>query len=358
MTKRRLVISKRTIIASSTPSSGSWRKRYFLLALLMISVLPTKLTHCQDARPLIGAQNQGERKLAGKVIDTNGKPIEDAIVVVQVFVAGVGLSYADTRSRAEGRFELDYPKSSEPRVGREDVYLWIGSLKHELRCVRPDLAPKGKLSLEITLQPTRPIPVNVSGAKGDTLIEPYLVSVPNGVFESDRDTGLRMLLPDLLRSVFSKKLDREGLAVLNGLLLNYNDKLKVVTDDNLEFVLSGAMNGRVALTIPETGIVRGRIKKLAGSKLENVRLSSSTRGCETSRTCEVGPNGEFIARGMVAGQVSVNLKWSPKEPWQPEPFKYPTAVANATTEIGRCKNVAHVEGREFKTMASTARRLM
>ena len=322
-----------TKTASSMPSVGIWRTRNFVFVLLMTCVLSAELPHCQDALSLIGEQNQGDRNLAGKVIDTNGEPIKDAIVVAQVLEVGVGLSYADTRSRADGRFELDYPKSILPRVERKDAFLWIGSPRHELRCVRPDLAPKGKLSLEITLQPARPIPVNVSGAKGDTLIEPYVVNVPNGVFESDRNTGLRMIIPDLLRSVFSKKLDHKGDAEFNGLLLDHNDKLKVVTGDGLEFVFSAAMNGRVALRIPETGIVRGSIKNLAGSKLEKVWLSSSTIGCETSRTCEVGPNGEFIARGMVPGRVSVSLKWSPKDPWQPEPFEYPTAVANATREF-------------------------
>ncbi len=62
--------SKRTRTLVSTPSPGILRKLSFLIALLITSVLPAELTHCQDARPVNEEQNQGERKLAGKVIDT------------------------------------------------------------------------------------------------------------------------------------------------------------------------------------------------------------------------------------------------------------------------------------------------
>ncbi len=36
-------------------------------------------------------QNQGERKYAGNVIDLDGEPIKDAIVVAQFFEVAVGL---------------------------------------------------------------------------------------------------------------------------------------------------------------------------------------------------------------------------------------------------------------------------
>jgi hypothetical protein len=54
-----------TRIASSMRLVGNWRTWNFLVALLMTCVLPSVLTHCQDARSLTGEPHQGDRKLAG-----------------------------------------------------------------------------------------------------------------------------------------------------------------------------------------------------------------------------------------------------------------------------------------------------
>ena len=129
-------------------------------------------------------------------------------------------------------------------------------------------------------------------------------------------------------------MDRNGIADLKGLSNAAIGDFKVVTKDGLEFVVYKAINGDFAFNFPDTGIVRGRIKNFAESKLPQILLNSrSFEGWESSRKCAVGANGEFTAHGMVPGQVSVYGSWDPKDLWQPEPFEYPTVVANAITDF-------------------------
>jgi hypothetical protein len=309
--------------------------KQFLLLVLFFGCLQTSLVRSQETVTKSDLQPAFEHRVAGRVVDSAGKPIRDALVVIQVLELGVGLSYASDRTNPEGGFELDYADLVKSMSSVPDVFLWFSSPTHEFRCVRPELlAPSRRLALEIKLRTADPKSVRVMGANANTTIEPYLVSVPNGVFESERQTGLSMIVPDIIRSALSQKLDRGGNAKLIGLSYDFpNDKVRAVTGDGLDFVLSQTVNQGFDFRIPATGNIRGHIKNFVESQSPHVYVRSALPNCESTRKCEVDSNGEFTARGLLPGQASVDLKWNPKSEWQPEPFARPTVVANETKDF-------------------------
>jgi len=182
------------------------RKWLLLITLLLVNLWLVQSAFCQDQQPLTSKPDSDEHRLAGKVIDSEGKPINDAIVVIQISEQGMESSVADTRTMPDGRFKLDYNHLVKPTTGRPNTYLWISSTAHALRCVRPAHAPKGKQAIEITMKPVRLFRVSISGAEVNTLIEPYRMSVPNGIFDSNRNSGLQIIIPDALRNNLSQKL--------------------------------------------------------------------------------------------------------------------------------------------------------
>jgi beta-lactamase regulating signal transducer with metallopeptidase domain len=116
---------------------------------------------------------ESKHRVAGRVVDSNGNPIPDAFVLLDVHSSGMGHPTLEFHADSKGQFTIDYSGQVRDDVQFPDTYLWAIADGFNLTCVRPYHSPNGPLECEIRLMPEEQIAVHVWNAAGAGVVEPF-----------------------------------------------------------------------------------------------------------------------------------------------------------------------------------------
>jgi hypothetical protein len=274
----------------------------------------------------------------GRVVDARCEPIAGAMVIYDE-MADLS-SEATTTTDEAGNFRLQYRPGEEATSAK----LWAYSPKHCIRCVSLYDRQKEDIVLpdnhETTVQVIEPNGNPLSNAT----VEPYYFELPNGVFASDKSTGLSGFIPPLLLAKLCSTTDGQGKFTLRNLPPELLKSLRVTHDS---YGAQGAKPGS-EIRLREVGSVTVRIPKQDAAKFANVSLSTTNGEWSLVAVAQ----GEFDSDGVctipaiAAGTLSISMKFdktSEKQPWIPDDLR---VVAGQATPINiELRDTIPVSGR-------------
>ena len=310
-------------------------KRIISLLPLMTLVCLTLNLPCMsfafaEPRPGDMVQEKEAKELFGKVVDEAGKPLAGA----QVFWANFTGDETSTSSKADGRFQIQLKM---PTRVKTHYFLWVYLPGYNLKAVQPLLGDQLVRDCTVKLQKSQTLVVQVLDENGSTCsgatLTPRHFDVPNGVFDTDKSTGLVEIVPAGIAKLLSANANESGNAILRGLKKEFLRSINVKYRDLAVQTHSGGFNLlRCKIQLAPVATIRGKInvddlgplaerKLRISTKCPNPKASANdpfsvSDGPNSFVECEVAPDGSFEAKNIGAGAFSINFVWDANCPKQ------------------------------------------
>ncbi len=268
-------------------------------------------------------------KISGRAIDESGMPVPNAVASLEgVSTKRLVISKACDEA---GRFQIELPVETQDAITYLDLYLWVSAPNFNLKCVRPQNEAGKLLPCEVILRKSDQIGIKVLEAGGKpcsrATIEPHHYDVPNGVYYSDRSTGLISFVPDDVAETYRTTTDADGIAEINGLSLNNLKSVLCATDEIIPQVFGVSKNGPNIIRLSPTGKLVGRVVcNEAGSERpdwKNYTLSVSSTAKKVNavlndpfrdieevscfKQIALDDDGTFELDGLLSGNLSIHL---------------------------------------------------
>lgn len=253
------------------------------------------------------------KTVSGKVIDTKGDAVKDAIVCHS--------SIADnpenqTSSNDKGEFILKYRTR---KTNTETGHLWAYSPDHNLRAVRNIRKDDHLLVLpdytEFKIKFSQPDGVPLVGAT----IEPFRYAVPDGTYSADAESLLGGIIPAFLAKKLATKTDKNG----DCLICNIPRELwgrTIVSDAKHGKHIIGGSKKLDAYRLSETASLE--IEILPDEPIDFTGTEVSIRGNgpagETMLDGKIDDKGFCRVDHVLPGEIEIQLKINAKEVYQPK----------------------------------------
>ncbi len=294
-------------------------------------------------------------QITGRAIDQSGRPVPNAVASLEsVFTKRAFLS---TNCDEAGRFQIDLPLETQDAIEYLDKYLWISAPNFNLKCVRPQIEAGKLLPCEVILKESDRIGIRVLEAGGKpcsrATIEPHHYDVPNGIYYSDKPTGLIRIVPNDVAETLRTTTDANGDAELHRLPLNKLKSVLCGTDEIIpqEFGLSekrpniirlrptGKLVGRVVCN--EAGAEKPDWKNYtlsvrSSAKKVTAVLDDPFRGIEEVscfKKIALDDDGTFELDGLLSGDLTIRLTTDEHSNLRPKPISTKELASGATLSI-------------------------
>ncbi|MCU0719027.1 MAG: M56 family metallopeptidase, partial [Pirellula sp.] len=298
-----------------------------------------------------------DEKIGGVVLDENGTPVPNALVVLQSIYSTVGSPETkDTRrTDANGRFRFS-GISFNNKFEQSNCLLWVYVPQLDVKCIYPFHSPDGPEKCRILLTKNHSFNVFIRSASDSpaegAVFKPSVMLIPNGGYESDKNLRLGTLIPQEivtklqcttrqgegrvsgidLRSVGAVKVSFPGIVDQSISLIHhiphndhYLSRFRELADDRQHFAMDFT-NGKesIRLMLSPTGDVHGKITGIDLSRVSglNVMVGSSRQydtlqgSMSSFAETKVDEEGKFFVQGMVLGITGATLEWDPNDPLQ------------------------------------------
>lgn len=302
--------------------------------------------------PTVASSSEKTFRISGRVVDEEGKSIEGAVATLQCRSRSEPIQVVTDRN---GDFEIHCPH--EPPVGRGDPFLWVQAINYNLKCVRPQKDDNEYLPCEVVLRmPLESLRIRVLDEDGNecphVTLKPYHYDVPNGVFYSERSTGLFGIVPDVVAKSFSFTTDAEGWAELKGLPRNKLSSLSCSTEKILPQILTFNGDGQT-VRLRSTGSLIGRavcnVKDAPSIDWTECQVFVTTKWLVMKQSKEnpfaqgfearcfqkvqLDAEGGFTLDGVMAGQLSLQLNLNGSSGLVPMAIPLKSLIADKSLEV-------------------------
>lgn len=268
---------------------------------------------------------------SGRVVDTEGNPVQG----VQIFYQGMDSKRPELIPKptdSDGRFRL-VRESAGHSFDRMQTWFYLEGHGVQVAALRYRIDTRMNVSdLTIPLPKDNEIRYQVFRADGrpcaDAIVRPYSYYMPNGVFISDRSTGLSGRMPPKLLKLLERRTDKQGFATLGGIQRPMMPTVAVFSEEFGEQHFSKQYSSAdpIPLTLCETGAIEGRVlmerpERVAGTKVvvitkgENDWVKTARGGYDQRgdgfASVNLNEEGQFRIPAVAAHkEVRVTFHWS------------------------------------------------
>lgn len=212
------------------PANSRFASLVFMFALASIA-------SSQDANP--SPPELTTKITLGKCVDPAGNPVAGAMILTAAQTS-FSERFKKVLADESGTFRMTFPVSKKAFFGG---HLWAWSEGYRLKCVqnmnrkihRIELIPDQGESIQMTvLAPDgSPLP--------NVIVQPYGYEMPNGVYESEKVTGLSGYLPDAISTGLSVETNADGVARIHGCSPTLLRSIRVVSKKYGEQIFSSRL---------------------------------------------------------------------------------------------------------------------
>ena len=313
-----------------------------------LAVQPDQLRESQ-AKPLEVRMKSTNRKAMGRVVDANGKPISDAMILR----SQGRIESHSTKTDRDGKFAIDFESDATPQE-----YLWIFKTGYNLKVIAPSLSPNGIRDCSVQLSNADVTKVSVilddETPSTTAIVEHPQMYVPNGVYESNASTGSAQYIPTKISSQIVVPTKPDGCFEIRGIptgLLN----LLQVTDQGVSQKMAAWVFKSNPIKLQPTGNIQGRFVNYKNSGLKIgpnkpislfVQTVDLNNGYLSESYVDLNEEGSFEVRNQVAGRAMFYFHKFENADWQPEPISEPTVIPGADIKLDiQLSKVTKAKGR-------------
>lgn len=276
-------------------------------------------------------------KLSGVVVDSQGSPVPNAIVVSRR--DQMVRENSVTHTLSDGTFTLEVvPSSRRPALS----WAWAYAEGHGVRAINlhrfsrttpvvmEDLVlklPPAEKSEFVVLDPSgKP----VAGARAN----PWDMAWPNGVYSADEPTGLTGPIPEEIAQMLQRTTDEAGRVSFDAVPQAVLESVRVQTP---EFGVQDFRDPKAELRLKPVGKIEGRIVSQHLDQLKDLKIylaADDGMGKKGEAIVIVDEAGRFDVPALASGKLRMGMAWPEELPTRLElPESRPTLEAGKTLQL-------------------------